>query len=107
MAEITSVLDSAEIESGFVVSSVRSEGTENVKNKKGISAVQVSVIGAGELNEVIRFLDEVQQPRYLVDVARANLNIMAVDPSPIYSARFVFRCYNVQLRQGCGNERAG
>ena len=95
MDEIARVLDRAESASGFVVNSLRAEEAPAPK-KKGVRAVDISVIGAGELVEVMRFLDEVQKPRHLVDVASANLNIMAAAKNPIYSARFTFRCYDIR-----------
>ena len=46
------------------------------------------------LAEIVRFLGIVQQPVYLIDVEKADLNVMTREQGPIYSARFLFRCYN-------------
>jgi hypothetical protein len=90
MAAITRILDGAESESGFAVNSVRREDPGKVR--KGVSAIQVSVIGSGQLHDIIRFLDRVQQPRHLVDVVRADLNVMQ---GPVYSAKFELRYYAI------------
>lgn len=93
MQRATRILDNAEKESGFVINSVRAENPAPAP-QGGLKSIQVSVIGTGNLAEIVRFLGIVQQPVYLIDVEKADLNVMARERGTIYSARFLFQCYN-------------
>ena len=106
MAGITAVLDHAEEVSGFAVISWQRE-TATLPKEKNITAVQVSVIGAGRLDEVSGFLKEVQQPLHLIDVLKADLSTLH---GSIYNAHLVFRCYTVtdaEAKASAPSDKAG
>ena len=106
MAAVTRLVDAAEKESGFAVSSVRAdEGPKS--NLPDVSSLHIIVEGEGAFIDVIEFVDAVQQPGHLIDVYVTNLNVIPRYLGTIYSAKFEFRCYNVgSVRSGAKQAQA-
>lgn len=92
LEDLTSWLNEAAQEAGFVVNSLRVKKEEgDVASSEALQEVVIN--GDGRLRVIMKYLNTLHRPQSMTAVKSARLTVKQHDADPLYGAELVLKCY--------------